>query len=52
VRSLIIQKIKRILRIQGQALYNKEGIIKYFAIEEDVTLKKELESQKENLISI
>jgi hypothetical protein len=35
------------VRIQGQALYDKEGkIIKYFAIEEDVTAQKELESQK------
>jgi light-regulated signal transduction histidine kinase (bacteriophytochrome) len=40
------------VRIQGQALYDKkEKIIKYFAIEEDVTAQKELESQKENLIS-
>jgi hypothetical protein len=29
----------------------KGKIIKYFAIEEDVTAQKELESQKENLIS-
>jgi hypothetical protein len=42
------------VRIQGQALYDKKKgkIIKYFAIEEDVTAQKILESQKENLISI
>lgn len=37
--------------IQGQALYNKNGeIIKFFAIEEDVTKKKELEQQREFLV--
>jgi len=38
--------------IQGQALYNKEGeIVKFFAIEENVTQKKELEQQKEGLLN-
>ncbi|MBP6182740.1 PAS domain S-box protein [Flavobacterium sp.] len=37
--------------IQGQALYNKNGeIINFFAIEENVTKKKELEQQKEFLL--
>ncbi len=37
--------------IQGQALYNKNGeIVKYFAIEENVTKKKELEQQREFLV--
>ena len=37
--------------IQGQALYNKKGeIVKYFAIEENVTKKKELEQQREFLV--
>ena len=45
-------KEKYWVRIQGQALYDKEGaIIKYFAIEEDITAQKNLEDQKENLIS-
>ena len=45
-------KEKYWVRIQGQALYDKKGkIIKYFAIEEDVTAQKDLESQKEDLIS-
>ena len=40
------------VRIQGQALYDTAGkIIKYFAVEEDVTTQKELESQKEKLIA-
>ncbi|MBB1192629.1 hypothetical protein DNC80_02970 [Flavobacterium sp. SOK18b] len=44
-------KEKYWVRIQGQALYDKKGkIIKYFAIEEDVSAQKELESQKEKLI--
>ncbi|OCB78476.1 PAS domain S-box protein [Flavobacterium crassostreae] len=44
-------KTKYWVRIQGQALYDKEGrIIKYFAIEEDITAQKLLETQKENLI--
>lgn len=37
--------------VNGQALYNKEGeIIKFFAIEENVTQKKELEVQREFLV--
>jgi PAS domain S-box-containing protein len=37
--------------INGQALYNKTGeIIKYFAIEEDITQRKEFESQREFLV--
>lgn len=37
--------------IQGQALYNKKGeIVKFFAIEENVTKKKELEQQREFLV--
>lgn len=44
-------KKKYWVRVQGQALYNKRGeIIKFFAIEEDITKKKELEDQKEILI--
>lgn len=45
-------KEKYWVRIQGQALYDKNGvIIKFFAIEEDITAWKVLEEQKENLIS-
>lgn len=37
--------------IQGQALYNKDNeIVKYFAIEEDITNKKLLENQREQLV--
>lgn len=37
--------------IQGQALFNKDGeVIKYFAIEEDITTKKKLEQQREELL--
>jgi signal transduction histidine kinase len=37
--------------VNGQALYNKEGdVIKYFAIEENITQKKELEVQREFLV--
>lgn len=37
--------------IQGQALYNKNNeIVKYFAIEENITDKKILESQREELV--
>ena len=37
--------------IQGQALYSKQGeILKYFAIEEDITNKKILENQREELL--
>lgn len=39
------------VRIQGQALYSKEGeILKFFAIEEDITNKKALENQREELV--
>ena len=39
------------VKIQGQALYNKNGeIIKYFAIEEDVSERKLLENQREELL--
>lgn len=45
------KKKKYWVRIQGQALYNKSGeIIKFFAIEEDITAQKELEAQKEKLL--
>ncbi|WP_418262010.1 PAS domain S-box protein [Flavobacterium faecale] len=44
-------KNKYWVRIQGQALYNKKGqISRFFAIEEDISTQKELESQKENLL--
>jgi len=40
------------VKIQGQALYNKEGkILKYFAIEEDITNNKDLKTQKEELVN-
>lgn len=40
------------VRIQGQALYNKTGeIIKYFAIEEDISNQKLLENQREELVT-
>ena len=39
------------VRIQGQALYNKNGeIIKFFAIEEDISNQKQLENQREELV--
>ena len=39
------------VKIQGQALYNKNGeIIRYFAIEENITNKKELEKQSQELV--
>lgn len=39
------------VNVNGQALYNKEGeVIKFFAIEENVTQKKELEVQREFLV--
>lgn len=39
------------ISIQGQALYNsKNEIIKFFAIEEDITKKKEFEQQREFLV--
>ncbi len=38
--------------LHGQALYNKEGkILKYFAIEEDITNNINLKSQKEELVN-
>jgi PAS domain S-box-containing protein len=37
--------------IKGQALYNKDNeIVKFFAIEEDITKKKEMEQQREFLV--
>nr|WP_315254846.1 PAS domain S-box protein [uncultured Flavobacterium sp.] len=39
------------VNVNGQALYNKDGeIIKFFAIEENVTQKKEFEVQREFLV--
>lgn len=39
------------IKIQGQALYNKWGeITRFFALQEDVTAKKMLEAQKEELL--
>ena len=39
------------VKIQGQALYNKRGeIIRYFAIEENISSKKLLENQREELV--
>jgi PAS domain S-box-containing protein len=39
------------INVQGQALYNKKGkIIKYFAIEEDITSKKESEEKQAFLV--
>ena len=44
-------KQKYWVSVQGQALYNKSGeIVKFFAIEENVTKKKELEQQREFLV--
>lgn len=40
------------VKIQGQALYNKKGeIIRYFAIEENISNKKLLENQREELVT-
>ena len=40
------------VKLQGQALYNKEGkILKYFAIQEDITSNKKLKTQKEELVN-
>jgi len=40
------------VKIQGQALYNEWGeICRYFAIEEDITARKILEEQKEQLLA-
>jgi PAS domain S-box-containing protein len=39
------------IRLQGQALLDRKGkISKYFAVEENITAKKELENQKEELM--
>ena len=39
------------VKIQGQALYNKRGeVVRYFAIEENITNKKILEHQREELV--
>ncbi|TDE03607.1 PAS domain S-box protein [Flavobacterium hiemivividum] len=39
------------VNIQGQALYNKNNeVVKFFAIEENITKKKELEQQREFLV--
>ena len=44
-------KKKYWVRIQGQALYNNFGeLIRFFAIEEDITHEKQLEKQKEELL--
>lgn len=40
------------VKIQGQALYNKKGeIVRFFAIEENITNKKLLENQREELVA-
>jgi PAS domain S-box-containing protein len=40
------------VKIQGQALYNKKGeIVRYFAIEENISNKKLLETQREELVA-
>ncbi|MFV8380017.1 PAS domain S-box protein [Flavobacterium sp. LB3R33] len=40
------------VKIQGQALYNKKGeIVRFFAIEENITNKKILENQREELVA-
>jgi PAS domain S-box-containing protein len=39
------------VKIQGQALYNKKGeIVRFFAIEENISNKKFLENQREELV--
>ncbi len=39
------------VRIHGQALFNQEGeILKYYTIGEDITAKKQLETQREDLL--
>jgi len=39
------------VKIQGQALYNKKGeIVRFFAIEENISSKKLLENQREELV--
>lgn len=43
--------VKYWIRLQGQALLDRRGkISKFFAIEEDITAKKALENQKEELL--
>lgn len=40
------------VKIQGRALYNKWGeVTRYFALEEDITQKKEMEAQREELLA-
>jgi PAS domain S-box-containing protein len=40
------------VKIQGQALYNKKGeIVRFFAIEENISNKKLLENQREELVA-
>lgn len=40
------------VKVQGQALYNKNGeIVRFFAIEEDITDKKILENHREELVN-
>jgi PAS domain S-box-containing protein len=40
------------VKIQGQALYNKKGeIVRFFAIEENISNKKLLENQREELVN-
>lgn len=40
------------VKIQGQALYNKKGdIVRFFAIEENISSKKILENQREELVA-
>lgn len=43
--------VKYWVKIQGQALYNKKGeIVRFFAIEENISNKKILENQREELV--
>ncbi len=43
--------VKYWVKIQGQALYNKRGeVVRFFAIEENITSKKLLEEQREELV--
>lgn len=44
-------KEKYWVRVQGQALYNKKNeIVRYFAIQENITNQKKLENQQEQLV--
>ncbi|MGZ9674785.1 PAS domain S-box protein [Flavobacterium sp. GNP001] len=44
-------KQKYWVRVQGQALYNKKNeIVRYFAIQENITNQKKLENQQEQLV--